>query len=55
MVIHLVDGQRLFNVSGEITSGTLESASSTMIFHMPIEIPFVGCTEITSDTLDHGH
>jgi len=55
MMIHLVDGQRLLNVGGEITGGTLESASTTMILHMPVEIPFVGCTKIASDALDHGH
>lgn len=55
MVVHLVDRQRLLDVSGKVASGALEGSRAAMILHVPVQIPFVGRAEVAGDALDHRH
>lgn len=53
-MIHLVHGQALLDVGGEVANGALERTVSAMILHVTIEIPLVLQHEIENEFRDDG-
>lgn len=54
-MIHLVNGQTLFDIGREVTRRTSERTVAVVIFAVPVQVPFVRRSEITHVALYHRH
>lgn len=55
VVVHLMYGKTLFDVSGEVARRAPEGTLAVMVFAVTVQVPFVRGAEVTHVALDHRH
>jgi hypothetical protein len=55
VVVHLVDGEALLDVGGEVAGGAAEGAAPVVVLAVAVQVPLVRRPEVAHVALDHRH